>query len=317
MPQLGTIELVRMSDVWETEDRHFTPWLARPENLALMSNALQIGSLTLEGTEVRVGEFFADIVARDEQDDWVVIENQFGDSDHEHLGKALTYLAGLDKAKKLVWIAERIRDRHRALIDWLNTNTPEDMAFFGVEVEVLRIDNSRPAPRFNVVCKPNTWSRHATQQARSRDWTEENKWYFAYWSKFAEFLEERRAQHWMRAIPTSMWWGGGSMGRKGFNLYATVRRSAHELLVELQIADAIAQEGFGQLVAHQADIEREIGEALTWRAPPQPGRRARIFASTTQFDPNDEKHWPQQHKWLLDKMEAFRGAFRDRIARLR
>ena len=179
--QLGTILPVNIRTVWEHEGLHFTPWLARPDNLALVANALQLGSLMLEGMEVRVGEFFADIVARDEQDNLVVIENQFGNSDHDHLGKALTYLAGVAKAKKLVWIAERVREPHRAVIDWMNANTPEDVAFFGVEIELLRIDASRPAPRFNVVCKPNNWSRRAARQAASGDWTEDKKWYFAYW----------------------------------------------------------------------------------------------------------------------------------------
>jgi hypothetical protein len=314
IPQLGTIVPVNIRTVWGNEGLHFTPWLARAENLALISNALQLGSLTLEGTEVRVGEFFADIVVRDEQANLVVIENQFGNSDHDHLGKALTYLAGVTKAKKLVWIAERVRDPHRAVIDWLNANTPEDVAFFGVEVELLKIDASCPAPRFNVVCKPNNWSRRATRQATSGDWTEDKKWYFAYWSAFAALLEEKRAEHWMRPIPSSMWWGG-SMGRTGFNLYAFVRRSADELRVDLQIAHNIAQDAFRQLVAQRADIDRESGSALTWTEPP-PGKRAYISAIATHFDPNDEKQWPEQHQWLLDTMEAFRSVFRDRIAQL-
>lgn len=244
---------------------------------------------------MRVGEFYSDIVTRDEQDNLVVIESQFGSSDHDHLGKALTYLAGVNKAKKLVWIAERIRDPHRAVIDWLNTNTPEDVAFFGVEIELLRIGSSHPAPRFNVVCKPNNWSRRATRQAASGGWTEERKWYFTYWSGFAALLEDKRAEHWMRDIPASMWWGG-SIGRTGFRLFATVRRSVREVRVELSVADNVAPEAFRQLVAQRDDIEREVGCSLTWQEP-EPGRRANISESTSEFDPNVEQQWPQQHQW--------------------
>lgn len=214
-----------------------------------------------------------------------------------------------------MWIAEHVRDPHRAVIDWLNANTPEDMAFFGVEIELLRIDASRPAPRLNVVCKPNNWSRRATRQAASADCTEDKKWYFAYWSAFAALLEDRRAEHWMRDTPTSMWWGG-SMGRTGFRLFATVRRAAGEVRVELSVAENVALEAFRQLLAHRAETEREVGGALVWQEPQRAGQRANISVSTTEFDPNDEDQWPQQHQWLLDKMEAFRGAFRDRIAQL-
>jgi hypothetical protein len=315
IPQLGTIAPVNMRTVWENEGLHFTPWLARSDNLALIANALQLGSLTLEGTELRVGEFFADIVARDEQDNLVIIENQFGSSDHDHLGKALTYLAGVAKAKKLVWIAERVREPHRAVIDWLNANTPEDVAFFGVEIELLRIDTSRPAPRFNLVCKPNNWARRVARQAASGDWSEDKKWCFAYWSAFATLLEDRRAEHWMRDTPTSMWWGG-SMGRTGFRLFATVRRNAREVRVELSVAENVALEAFRQLVVHRAEVEHEVGGALVWQEPQRPGQRANVSVSTTQFDPDDEKRWQQQHEWLLKKMEAFRKAFRDRIAQL-
>ena len=143
----------------------------------------------------------------------------------------------------------------------------------------------------------------------------DKKWYFAYWSAFAAILEDSKAEHWMRAIPTSMWWGG-TMGRTGFNLYAFVRRTAHEVRVDLQIADKIAQQAFGQLMTHRADIEREIGGAITWMEPLQPGKRAQISASTKQFAPNAEKQWPQQHQWMLEKMEAFRAAFGGRIAQL-
>lgn len=314
-PQLGRIQSISVRNVWSTEGRHFTPWLAKPENLALVSDVLQLGSLAVESVEHSVGEFYADIVARDEDNNLVVIENQFGSSDHDHLGKALTYLAGVTKAKKLIWIAERIREPHRAVIDWLNTNTPEEAAFFGLEVELLSIDGSSPAPRFNVVCKPNNWRRRASRQATSGEWTEDKRWYFAYWSKFAALLEERRTQHWIREIPTSQWWGGG-MGRTGFNVYAMVRRTVGEIRVDLQIADDIANVALAQLMASRGEIEAQVGEVLTWTEPPRPGKRAYVSVGTNQFDPNDETQWPAQHLWLLERMEAFRTAFLDRIARL-
>jgi hypothetical protein len=97
--------------------------------------------LEVEAVEHRVGSFLADILAQavDEADHRVIIENQFGRTDHGHLGQILTYLAGIDGAKTVVWIAETIQSDHRAAVDWLNANTTEDFSFFAIEIELWRI----------------------------------------------------------------------------------------------------------------------------------------------------------------------------------
>src|SRR4029077_16843290 len=105
----------------------------------------QLGELQLQGTEVAVGNFSVDILARDIEGQIVVIENQFGPTDHTHLGQIMTYLAGQDARTTVIWIAETIREEHRAAIDWLNASTIESFSFFAVEVEALRIDDSSGA----------------------------------------------------------------------------------------------------------------------------------------------------------------------------
>ena len=153
---------MNLRTVWANEAEHFTPWLAQADNLARLGEAL---GLTLEphGTEQAVGGFSADILCRrldggSDDESWVVIENQFGRTDHDHLGKLLTYTAGLN-AQTVVWIAEEFRDEHRAALDLLNASTSREYAYFGVEIELLKIDGSRPAPRFNIVVQPNDWAK--------------------------------------------------------------------------------------------------------------------------------------------------------------
>ena len=146
---------------WEDEARQFTPWLALPENLKLLGDAIGI-ELEFEATESRVGIFKADIVAKEVgTDDRVIIENQLENTDHDHLGKLLTYAAGLG-AKVVVWVAEKISDDHRRALDWLNEITGESFSFFALEIELWRINDSAPAPKFNLVCRPNDWAKSLT-----------------------------------------------------------------------------------------------------------------------------------------------------------
>jgi len=148
---------VDLKSVFQGEASVFTPWLARPENLARLADAL---GLTLEpvATEASTGVFRVDLIARDPTDDGlVIVENQFGRSDHDHLGKALTYLAanGERGARTVVWLAERFADEHRAVLSWLNDNTPEDVSFWGVVPRALRIGGGPPGLRFEIVVRPN------------------------------------------------------------------------------------------------------------------------------------------------------------------
>ena len=128
---LGTFERVPLREAWPNEYENFTPWLAEPENIKLLGDALHM-ELEVEATEHRVGSFLADILARavEETDHRVIIENQFRRTDHGHLGQILTYLAGIEGAKTVVWIAESIQSDHRAAVDWLNTNTTEEFSLF-------------------------------------------------------------------------------------------------------------------------------------------------------------------------------------------
>jgi hypothetical protein len=193
-PPLGRLISVPVREVWAHESKDFTPWLAEAENLSLLTETLGVGPLQLQGVEVPVGNFYLDILARDVEGAIIVIENQFGPTNHEHLGQILTYVAGQDGPATVIWIAETFREEHRAAIDWLNASTIAGFNFFAVEVEALRIDESVAAPWFNVVAKPNDWSRNiaqATRSAANDAMDDRAKAYATYWSGFATFLEDK------------------------------------------------------------------------------------------------------------------------------
>jgi hypothetical protein len=161
---LGKLIPVELREIWKSESQDFTPWLAQEENLKLLGETIGL-ELQLEAQEKQVGAFWADILCKDlETDNWVLIENQLGRTDHKHLGQIITYAAGLN-AKTLIWISDQITDDHRAAIDWLNQNTNSGLNFFAIEIELWRIGNSDIAPKFNLVSKPNDWTKTVSESA--------------------------------------------------------------------------------------------------------------------------------------------------------
>lgn len=161
---------------WTHEGHDFTPWLA--ENLDLLASELEM-SLLLKEREHKVGKYWLDLLLEDSGGRVVIVENQFGSTDHDHLGKLLTYCAGTE-ADVLIWIAENLNEEHAAALEWLNENTVEGVGFFGVELQLLTIDDSKAAPHFKVVVQPNEWVKQVRPtgpKVQSVDWD---------WEKFVE-----------------------------------------------------------------------------------------------------------------------------------
>lgn len=180
--QFGTLEAVDVRQAWRHEAQDFTPWLAA--NLDRLASVLGV-ELECEDTEVRVGPYRADIVARIPQDDTrVLIENQLGDADLRHLGQLLAYLAGLE-AKMVVWVATGFDEAHRSAIRWLNEHTADPFAFFAVRLELVRIGDSRPAPVFDVIERPNEWDRQVQSVGRGGALSDTGKFRRDFWAHFA------------------------------------------------------------------------------------------------------------------------------------
>ena len=188
--RLGTLQRVELRSFWAGEASEFTPWLASDENLSLLGKMVGL-ELEAEHTEVAVGPFAADIVARDSAGNYVVIENQLGKTDHDHLGKALTYASALG-AKTIIWVAADFTDEHRKALDWLNDNTTEDLSCYGIQVELWSIDGSPPAVRFNVLSRPTQSVRQLISTA-SADLSDSRKLQLEWWTALRETLLAQRA----------------------------------------------------------------------------------------------------------------------------
>jgi hypothetical protein len=323
MMEFGKLERVDPRHAWANEAAHFTPWLAQPENLRMLGDAIGI-DLELEAQEQSVGPFRADILCKDTVTaNWVLIENQLARTDHTHLGQLLTYAAGL-KAVTIVWIATPFTEEHRAALDWLNEITDSRFNFFGLEIELWRIGSSQIAPKFNIVCKPNDWSKTVAEGAarvESEALTETKQVYIRYWTAFREYLLSKAS----RIKPTKPFpqnWMTIAIGRSGFSLSAVASfwnseeqsYDSNELRAEFVITGEHSKAYFAVLQAEKDTITNEIGYPLIWYNPEE-ARVCRIYVRRST-DLRDQDTWGEQHHWLLNNLEDLHRVFAPRVRTL-
>jgi len=309
---LGTLTKVDPRTVWPDEARDFTPWLAQVENLNRLADTIRM-ELELEGTEQNVGPFNADILCKDTVDDqWVLIENQLSRTDHGHLGQLITYAAGLD-AVTIIWIARRIRDQHRAALDWLNDVTEEGIDFFGIEIELWQIGDSPVAPKFNVTSKPNDWSKTVSRTTKQDgELTETKKLQLEYWTTFFEHLEEHDSRVRPRT-PRPQHWANFAVGRSGCHLTARVNTRDDRVAVELALKNQ-AESLFHLLNEEQEAIEDEIGFELDWL--PKPDKKVCVIQHEWSANPTNRDAWPRQHSRMGELLDAFHRVFSPRLRHL-
>ena len=310
---LGRLERVDVRDQWANEQTEFTPWLAEQNNLEILGEALGL-NLELESVERQIGPFRADIVCKDVDTGFLVlVENQLERTDHRHLGQLLTYAAGL-KAVTIVWLAAPFTDEHRATLDWLNGITHEDFRFFGLEIELWKIGDSLAAPKFNIISKPNDWSRSVAQAARD-ELSEGARKQKEYWTGLQAALDAKGGPIAGNRKPQPASWMSYGIGRTGFNLAAAMHSTKNWIRTELYISGADANALFDLLAQQKDDIERELGYPLEWEELPTK-RDCRIAYYRPDAEPWDEADWPQQHRWLAEHLNKMHNVFSGRVKSL-
>lgn len=307
---MGSLESVDLREIWVDEAREFTPWLAEAKNLARLSDALEM-DLELEGVEVPVGPYSADIVANDTvSNSRVVIENQLEKTNHDHLGKILTYASGLD-ARVIIWIAKEFTEEHRRAIDYLNDKAAPDLCIYALEVKVYRIGPSDPAPQFKIIAKPNEYS--ASVKKDERGFTETKALYLELWNAFRDHLKsagsmlsqrKARAQHWYTL----------AIGRSKFQISLTASTMHKRLGCEIYIRGSNAKQAFKLLQRDKEAIEKITGP-LDWQELPD-GKDCRIVLYRQDVDVLNRQVWPDAFKWLHSTADIFQKAFAQRIKAL-
>lgn len=308
---MGTMTRVPLRAAWNHEASEFTPWLAESQNLDALAEALELSELILVSTEHSVGDFKLDILCKDGEEEEVIIENQLEDTNHKHLGQILAYAAGVG-AKKVIWIARSFRAEHAAALHFLNENTTDELAFFGVQIEVWRIGDSLLAPKFEVVVKPDNWTKTERMQARvAAESSPTGQLQLKFWNAFIGHLREE-APNIILPKPQPKHWISASIGRSGFHLSVTAKVRHDSLGVELYISGPGAKNRFAALLPKRERVEKELGFELDWQELPD-SIACRIITLFPKAPLENEQRWPKYFEWITDRLVKMDKVFRPLI----
>lgn len=302
---LGRLATVRPRDVWPHEALNFTPWLL--ENVDVLSELLNM-DLVLDTAEHAVGNFSLDLIGRDQATGGtVIVENQLEASDHTHLGQILTYAAGTDPTT-VVWVAAQFREEHRAALDWLNSRTDEGTRFFGVEIGVVRIGQSVPAPSFRLIVQPNDWEKTVRATTTHAEPSVKQLLYTQFWTAWIDRLASAKPE-WSRATHAPLYgWFAMPTGLTGASFYAyfTKRGLSSELYFESPNAE-LNTSLYESLLQSREQFEQAYGGSLDWQ-PMEGSKATRIGEYLAGAAVTSESEWAQYIDWLLDRQTRLRGA---------
>ena len=302
---LGQLVNIDVREQWPHEAADFTPWLAREDSIAALGSALGL-ELETEHVEVAVGPYSADILARDSTGDYVVVENQLSKTDHDHLGKSITYASVLG-AKSVIWVAPFFSDEHRKALDWLNDNTTDELAFYGVQIELWSIDGSNPAVRFDAVSRPAEIVRQPPEETL----TETRRLQFEWWTAFRkDLLADGVVVSGPAPRPQS--WYEVPLGRSGIVLSITANVDDGRIGVRVYLSGRLGGDYvLEQLMTDRQAIESEIGATLEWN--PNPRKKDKVIGILRDADLSDRDRWNEHLGWMVDMTSKFLNAFGPRV----
>lgn len=310
MINLGVLtEVTDLRAVWPKEALSFTPWLAKEENISLLGDAVGI-DIVVEETESSVGDFNVDIYAAEAgTGKKIIIENQLEDTDHEHLGKLITYASGKD-ASIIIWVVKKARDEHKAAVEWLNAHTDDSVGFFLCEIKLYKIGNSDPAVKFDVVEKPNDWAREIKKSSQVTNETEQLR--LDYWQAYLNYLAKKKPYpaKIKPAKAATDHWLSHYFGTSLCHIVANQIQKRNEIIVEIYISDN--KEFYRKLYAQKADIESKLGFELDWRELPD-RKASRILITKENVNFGDTSDWDNQFGWISEKVLQFYNVVKEFI----
>ena len=299
-----------MKEVWAKET-DFSDWLASPMGLELIASDIGV-EIENARRECSPGDFRCDIVGHQlgDENHAIVIENQYNKTDHDHLGKMLTYAAVHD-ATTGIWISERISDDHRQAIDWLNSITPANVNFYLAQIKAYRIDDSAVAPELTLICSPNLAAKaRRIESKESVNASNNGIWNKDFWDDISSFIKERNPPFKIQRS-TADSWTGVAIGRSGFFLALVFETKQPCIRCELCVNPAWRFSAFEQLIAQRAEIEQEIGASLDWL--PLPDKKISRIRLKADMDVKDSSQRDAIKDWMNTQINAFYHAFRPRV----
>lgn len=291
--ELGRLEKRELREVWRHEALDFTRWLAKKENIALLSKTVGIDLEVVE-TEFGIGRYKLDIFAREvESRKNIVIENQLENTNHDHLGKLLVYAAGVE-ADVAIWVVKDVNEEHKRTVEWLNRN--EDINIFLVKVELWQIDNSPIAPRFEVICEPNNWAKVLKGQSRENISNLELK-QLEFWQGFVEYAKIKNKTY-VSQQPSIHNWYVVRIGSSDYKIKLV--HSANSDVVRCQL-EIFNDNLYKQLEQYKNEIDSKIN-GLEWEYEEE--RKVNRIGCSNNSKDNDSSY-----VWLLDMVDRFKDVF--------
>lgn len=300
---LGKLKKIELREGWKHEANDFTKWLAQEDNLRLLSDEIGF-DIKLIQTEAKVGSFNVDILGEEETTGHkIIIENQLEVTNHDHLGKLVTYASGYD-ARIIVWVVKDVREEHRQAIDWLNENTGEEIGFYLLKIELWQIADSPFAPKFEIISKPNDWAKAVKSSAESSELTETKIKQLQFWDNFKSFAKQNNTKlRFQKSYPQH--WTNISIGNSECHLALTINSRDGLLGVEIYIPNN--KELYAQIYQNRDKIESELGESLEWMELPNKKASRIKISKTGNFE--DENKWNDYFEWILKEAEKFQLVF--------
>ncbi len=308
---LSKLKKIDLREEWKHEATDFTNWLAQDENLLLLSEEIGI-DISLVQTEASVGKFSVDILAEEDNTGRkIVIENQLEATDHDHLGKIITYASGFD-AEIVIWIVKDVRDEHKQAVDWLNEHTDERINIFAIRMELWQIGNSPYAPKFYVVSKPNDWAKAIKKSTLQSDLSDRKLMQLEFWTRFKEYASEHRTTLRLRKAYPQHWYDI-SIGNSKSHLSLVVDADNEQIRCEFYIPDS--KPLFNVLYDTKDAIESNLLHELEWME--LEGKKASRIRTMHTIDVANNVNWEACFQWLMDTGHQFQMVFSDQLKKLK
>ena len=294
--KIGKLTEVDVRDLWKHEQYDFSNWLAKEENIKLLDDEIGLTLMDIN-KEVYIGSYRCDLVAKDETTGQIVIiENQLEATNHDHLGKIITYAAGLD-AKTIIWIVKEAREEHKAAIEWLNNNSSEEIGFFLIELHAYKINDSLPAPMFKVVEKPNNFTKTSKQNYSDKELNRSQNERLMFWEEFNTVIVSKGKPFSVRK-PTTDHWYDVAIGTSEAHLAINLVNKENKIVLELYILDN--KKLFDHLYEDKEKIENTLQMNFSWER--LDGKKAsRIKHDVLGLDFSDHSNYPQLMDGVLRK----------------
>lgn len=302
--KLGKLEEVDIRKVWPHEQYDFSKWLATEENIKELGDALNL-SLTDVETEKFVGNYRCDILCKDEiTGKMVLIENQLEPTNHDHLGKIITYASGLDAAV-VVWIVASARDEHASAIEWLNKHTDDEISFFLMEVHAYKIGDSDPAPQFKIIEQPNDFVKIVKAVSKNSDMNESQKNRLEFWTQFNEVVDSQGKPFNKRKATTDPWYNV-AIGSSDASISIDLVNKEHKIRVSLWINDN--KDIFDALFQRKDEIETALGFGLEWNRLDNK-KASYICTYIKGLDFKKQDNYPMLMEQIVDLVLKMRNVF--------